>query len=691
MQLPKITINSNVLARFEESTHKEWLVTNGIGGYAATTVLGLNTRKYHGYLVASLHPPGDRTVCLSKLDEDIFLDGKIYRLGVNEFHNNLFPGGHLLLKQFAINPFPSLTYEIGELTLEKTIGMPYGKNLSLVLYNVENKCNLDAKIRVYPLVTCRHFHTVINHHQSQSIFVVNNECQDVTLSHVHPQATIILRSTAGQFVQKPSWVEGMYYREEAARGESDTEDCYQPGYYEIKLLAGKKTVFGIAAAASEKHEQALTDMMFAGYSTTDFQQILLNRMEFYSKFLERFYEGHRQVSVSDWLNWILLASDSFVVYGALEKRSIIAGYFWFESWGRDTFISLPGLMLVTNRFEDARQTLLNFINYCHKGLIPNLIPDLQGKPLYNTVDGTLWYINAVLQYIKYTGDLEFVERELWTTLKLIIQNHELGTDFGIKIDSDGLISHGAGLTWMDAFVNGKAVTPREGKAVEIQALWYNALMIMQLLAGKFGEKILAKKYLGMAKDAKKSFLVKFWDVDHGYLFDVVQETNVDNSMRPNQIIAASLDFSMLDQSKVKAIVDIVQREFLTPRGLRTLSQSDTQYRGIYDGTVNVRDQAYHNGTVWPWLLGPFVNAYFKAHDHIDQNVDFITGKVFQALFEKQILESGLGSVNEIFDGDPPHQPRGCISQAWSVAEPLRAYIEEVLQIRPKYEHDLFKS
>jgi predicted glycogen debranching enzyme len=689
MKLPTITLTAQDLAQFDEATTKEWLVPNGLGGYASSTVLGLNTRKYHGLLVAALHPPGDRTVCLSKIDEDIAVGGDVVRFGVNEFHDTFYPQGHKFLKELTLSPFPTYTYATESFVMKKTVGLAYGKNLTVVLYHFQNRGVANAKIHVYPLVTCRHFHTVINHQQNQVSFRQEHTSQDVTLSYVSPKATIAARATAGQFVEQPNWVETMHYREEDARGESDTDDSYQPGYYEIALEGGSEVQFGVAVSASEDAPDAANTLNLAGYTTQSVQQLIDWQLERYSHFLDRFYGVHeQQVPVSDWLNWILLASDAFVVQDIGEKRAVIAGYFWFEPWGRDTFVSLPGLMLVTNRFDDAKFVLLSFSHYCRKGLIPNIILDASGDPIYNTVDGTLWYINAVLQYAKYTGDLQFIQEKLWTMLKNIIEYHEAGTDFDIKVDTDGLLKHGARLTWMDACIQGVAVTPREGKAVEIQALWYNALRIMELFANKFGEKTLADKYAAMAEKVCNAFATKFWNRDRNCLFDVVADSTVDLSMRPNQIFAVSLDFTMLPQDQNRQVVEIVQKEFLTPRGLRTLSRSDPKYKKIYNGIMSSRDQAYHNGAVWPWLLGPFVNAYFKANGHTPQNNHFVSRMVLQPLFEEQIHEGGLGTVNEIFDGDAPHHPRGCIAQAWSVAEPLRAYVEELLQIRPKYERAL---
>ena len=307
------------------------------------------------------------------------------------------------------------------------------------------------------------------------------------------------------------------------------------------------------------------------------------------------------------------------------------------------------------------------------------------------MDATLWYVNAVLQFLKYTGDFKFIRKQLWENLKVIVDSHERGTAFGIRLDSDGLLAHGPRLTWMDAAVDGEAVTPRAGKAVEIQALWYNALKTMQLLASNFGEVSLAEKYADMAFEARKSFNEKFWNGESGCLFDVVAASGADASLRPNQIVAVALDFTMLDNDKSEQVVDMVQRELVTPYGLRTLARTDSRYRGVYVGDRRSRDYAYHNGTVWPWLLGPFVTAFLKTKGHGEFRLEYALKTFLLPLFTQQIFEAGLGTLSEIFDGDAPHAARGCIAQAWSIAESLRAYVEDVMRVRPKYENEVLQA
>jgi predicted glycogen debranching enzyme len=688
MNLPAIKLNGEALTRFDEAIRKEWLVTNGLGGYAASTVLGVNTRKYHGLLVAALHPPSDRTVCLAKLDEDILVGNNIYRLGTNEFNGAIFPQGYRFLKELALSPLPSYTYNVPDIEVTKTIFMPQGKNAVAAVYSILNHGGAEAKIRVYPVLTCRHFHSIIDRRRNPLSFSQQQRVGEFKVAFNVPKATVILRSTAGEFNEKATWVEGLHYREEASRGESSTDDCYQPGYFEVLVPNKWEKDFTVIAVASESSQECREISEAFGNAMHDAKRQLKSELTQRESLLTEFYASNSQVPRSDWLNWTLQAADAFIVEGADERKCVIAGYFWFETWGRDTFISLPGLMLTTGRFKDAEKIFLDFMRHSKQGLIPNFIQDRSGEPAYNTVDATLWYINAVLQYLKYTGDFKFIRKQLWSNLKATVESHEKGTAFGIRLDSDGLLAHGVRLTWMDAEVNGVAVTPRAGKAVEIQALWYNGLKIMQLLAQRFDETSLAEKYAEMARKTRESFNEMFWNGESGCLFDVLDASGADSSLRPNQVIAAALDFTMLDNNKSEQVLDVVTRELLTPYGLRTLARSDNQYRGMYIGDRLSRDHAYHNGTVWPWLLGFFTTAFLKVKGHSDLRLEYALKNFLLPLFTHQIFEAGLGTLSEIFDGEPPHAPRGCVAQAWSVAEPLRAYVEDIMQIRPKYEKNV---
>jgi len=458
------------------------------------------------------------------------------------------------------------------------------------------------------------------------------------------------------------------------------------------MKADKIENFAIVAVADKNEADARRILAEIPVSMYDIEALHEREMQRHENLLTRFYEEHESVPKSDWLNWIMLATDIFMVKGIGDvQKSIIAGYHWFGVWGRDTFISLPGLALVTGRFEDARKVFLTFKAHCKQGLIPNLLSDESGQTAYNSIDATLWFVNAALQYLKYTGDFKFVQEQLWGTLKTIIENYAKGTAFNIHVDGDGLLFHNSQLTWMDAVVEGQPVTPRAGKAVEVQALWYNALKSMELLANRFKERNEAEEYAQMAEKTRRSFNEKFWNFEKNYLFDVISEYGKDDSLRPNQIMAVSLDFAMLDEVKNEKIVDAVHRELLTPYGLRTLARNDPKYIGVYAGDRKIRDKAYHNGTVWPWLLGPFTTAFLKTKSYVDYRREYALKNFLLPLFTEQVFRAGLGAVSEIFDGEQPHMSRGCIAQAWSVAEPLRAYLEDIMQIRPKYESEVLQS
>jgi predicted glycogen debranching enzyme len=681
-----------MLSQFDEIIQKEWIITNGLGGYASSTVLGINTRKYHGLLVAAFHPPGDRRICLAKLDEEMSIGNDTHPLGANEFQNGAFPQGYRSLKEFSLSPFPRYVYSVEDVKVEKTIFMPFEKNVVIALYDVLNKSGSDIRMRVFPLVNWRHFHAVTDRWKIPWEFVQGRDEKRLGISFGTPQSALIMKATDGHYHADGKWVERMYYREEALRGESCLDDCYRLGFFEVDVKASKKGNFAIVAVGDENELEARKVLAEIPDAAFDLEALLELEMKRREDFLESFHREHENVSMSDWLNWIVLATDTFIVRGINDvQKSVVAGYHWFESWGRDAFISLPGLMLVTGRFEDARKVFLTFKRRFQQGLIPNFIPDQSGPPAYNSVDATLWFANGVLQYLKYTGDFDFVREQLWETLKATVENYVKGTLFNIRVDNDGLLSCDSQLTWMDAAVDDQPVTPRAGKAVEVQALWYNTLKIMELLAGRFKEMAEAEKYSLMAEKARKSFVEKFWDSEKSCLFDVVNERGKDESLRPNQIIAVALDFCMLDSAKSEKVVDLVHRELLTPYGLRTLARSDPRYVGVYSGDRRSRDKAYHNGTVWPWLQGPFTTAFLKTKGYDDYRREYSLKNFILSLFTEQILKVGLGSINEIFDGEPPHAPRGCISQAWSVAEPLRAYIEDVMQIRPKYEKEILQG
>lgn len=691
--LPKIHIGSHILSDVNEALKKEWLITNGIGGYASSTVLGINTRKYHGLLVASFNPPTDRRVLLTQLNEEVQVNNKTYRLGARELKSGIQPSeANRFLHGFIFEPFPTYEYVIDEVRVKKTMFMPHGKNATIASYTVSNNSPSKVLIRVLPLVNSRHFHSVTNKDEVSWSFLQKPSANSVTLQPSIPLSALILFSSQGVYTPSPSkWVE-TYFRVEASRGESCYDDNYQPGFFRFEVTPDETKEFSIIAVAGKSENEAQAVLSSLGGDSESIRLLYKEELKRRQNLLQKFQKQHADVSMEEWLKWLVLATDSFLVNRESTKmKSVIAGYHWFEDWGRDSLISLPGLTLVTGRFEDAKEILLTFKHYCRKGVIPNRFPDHAGdKPEYNTVDATFWYFNAVLQFLKYTGDFEFVRRELWTTLKSIIHYHVEGTLYNIKVDDDGLVTHGPQLTWMDVVTAGQPVTPRDGKAVEIQALWYNALKTMQLLATNFNQKEEAEKYSAMAEKAKKSFLGKFWNPNEGCLYDVIQNEHKDPSIRPNQMIAAALDFTMLDVAKAEQMVETVWKRLWGRYGLRTLAPSDPRYVGRYKADRIQRDRAYHNGTVWAWPAGPFVTAFLKTRKYAQKWRSFAFENFLKPLFQEETFRAGLGTISEIFDGDSPHEPDGCIAQAWSVAEPLRAYVEDVAFKRPPYEQRIFE-
>ncbi len=690
--LPEVHVGSEALSDFDKAIQKEWLITNGLGGFASSTVLGINTRKYHALLIAAFNPPVDRRVLLTRLDEEIVIDNETYSTEANEFKWGIKPQGYRSLIDFGLSPFPVYKYDLKGVKLQKTLFMPHMKNATVVSYEIVNPHQTEVSVRVTPTVNSRHFHSLTNKDYLDWSFVQKPLDRGFIVQPSVPLSTLILSSTEGRYLSgEGEWIREMYFRVDASRGDSCLDDGYKPGFFEVKLAPAETKKFYIIAATgkTESEAQTLLSSVYGG-KTSDAENSYTLELKRLEGLLDRFQKRHVDVKMEDWLKWVLFAADSFIVdRESTGAKSVIAGYHWFSDWGRDSLISLPGLTLVTGRFGGARNILLTFKQYCKEGLIPNVFPDFAGgNPMYNTVDGTLWYVNAVLQYVKYTGDFEFVQKELWTTLKSIIENHVRGTLFDIHMENDGLIAHGPQLTWMDVMVGGRIITPREGKAVEIQALWYSALKIMETLAKRFAQQEDAERYSVMAETARKSFVEKFWNPQNGYLFDVVSEQQRDTSLRPNQVIAVSLDFSMVDKAIGEKVVEAVWKKLWGVCGLKTLAPNDPRYVKVYLGDRNHRDTAYHNGTIWAWPLGPFVTAFLKAKGYEKHWRNFAFENFLKPLFQEKLFEAGFGTLSEVFEPEPPHQSRGCISQAWSVAEPLRAYVEDVLLQRPPYEREI---
>lgn len=620
---------------FQEGTKYEWIITNGLGGYASSTAILANTRRYHGLLIAKIK--SERILLLSKLEEEIISD-KTYQLSTNRYPDIIYPHGYVYQKEFRLNFSPTFIYELDDIKIEKEIFMIYQKNSTVISYKIFSPKKILLKI--YPLINYRNYHSVTR--ENSWSFSQNIENNSLKIRPFENAQELILYFNQANYKKTGYWYKNMEYDREKERGLNYQEDHYNPGYFEIEC--NKENEFFIIAGTEEIKE--------------------LNINSLKKKEEERLNNIIKNSGAKDsFSKRLVLSSDSFIVD---KPKSIIAGYHWFYSWGRDTLISLPGILLTTKRFAEAKEILQNFAKFCNRGLIPNYFSDFDGKPSYNTVDASLWFFNAVYQYFKYTQDKEFI-KEILPTLKEIISYYQKGTDFNIFMDKDGLIYSGTRdlqLTWMDAKIGNYVVTPRQGKAVEIQALWYNALMIM--------ENLKLENYGDLTKKVKKNFNEIFWNEKDSCLFDVIDKDMKDSAIRPNQILSISLPFKILNKDKWKKVIDKVYKELYTPYGLRSLSYNDVKFIPHYQGSQYERDSAYHQGTVWVWPLGHFIVAYLEEKKFSKSAK--LSAKKFFTPFKKHLKEEGLGTISEIFDGEKPHTPRGCISQAWSVSEILRSYL-----------------
>ena len=599
---------------------------------------------------------------LSKLEETIVVDGQRFELSANCYPGTIQPTGFTFLKNFRLDPFPLFTFEAGNIRLEKAIFMIHGENTVVVDYSVtqlhanagDSVNPSEVLLELKPLIAFRDYHST-----SKRNSVINAWYQTergcVTLIPYPEMPALFLSHNADSVATTGYWYNDFIYEGEIERGFDDAEDLFNPCQLTFDLA--KQSRVGVVAS-TERHDAARIPELRHGE-------------------IERRRSVVAPTRFNDPLvRSLVTAADQFVV-GRDDGQTIIAGYHWFGDWGRDTMIALPGLTLLTGRIDVAQSILSEFAKHVDKGMLPNRFPDSGETPEYNTVDATLWFFEAIRALVQYSKDFTFVGNNLYATLVNIIEWHVHGTRYGIKVDSDGLLhagEPGVQLTWMDAKVGDFVVTPRIGKPVEIQALWYNALCIMRDFAERLGDPAHRDQFAQMASAARESFNEKFWSDETGCLFDVVSDDSTDPSIRPNQIFAVSLPHIMLDQTRARQIVEVVETELLTPVGLRSLAPSDPAYIGQYKGGPYDRDTAYHQGTVWAWLIGPFLTAYVRVNEGSraarDQAAKWIEP------FRNHLSDAGLGQISEVFDGDAPHNPGGCIAQAWSVAEVLRAVLEE---------------
>ena len=668
--LAEVQFGREILGNLEQAEAREWLVTNGIGGYASGTTAGTSTRRYHGLLMAALNPPTGRTLLVAGLDETARYAGHNFPLATNRWLSGFVsPNGYLQLESFHLEGTkPVWRYALADASLEKRVWMRQGENTTYVEYALV-RANAPVELEGKVMVTYRDFHAA-THSDGWQMQVLLAE-KGVRVEAFAGATPFFLRSDSAAFEPRHEWYRDFFLPAERERGLDDHEDRLFAAIFRRTLNPGEKLtlVFSTEPSASLDGEQSRAEQSNHEW-----------------KLFQAWQKKHTQVSKThpddepSWLWQLVLAADQFIVKRPLQNQpsalSIIAGYPWFNEWGRDTMIALPGLALPLGRPEIARNILECFAQYVDGGMLPNNFPDRTGVPQYNTIDATLWYFEAIRQYFEAVLDLDLLKK-LFPVLSGIVNAHVSGTRFNIRVDpADALLYGGSPevqLTWMDAKIGDWLVTPRIGKPVEINTLWINALNTMAEFARQLKQP--GEGYAKLRDKAVKNFQ-KFWNPQRNCCFDVLDVPGVgaDASLRPNQIFAVSLPFSPLTQAQQKNVVNTVGRELLTSVGLRSLAPSDPAYKGQYTGGPRERDSAYHQGTIWPWLLGPFALAHFKIHG------DRAAAKSFLEPLGNTIHSAGLGTISEICSGDPPFPPAGCPAQAWSVAELLRAW--EFLSTQP---------
>lgn len=655
---------------------REWLVTNGLGGYASGSIAGPCTRRYHGLLVAALPAPLGRLLMLSHLAEELALPtGRRVRLSGEETPGDDQAALPEILREFRLEMgLPVWRHELDGLVLEKRIHLAHQRNTVFVNYRLLQ--GESVRLRVRPRLQMRPHEGDVSAPLGQGFHVMSRDSGYEIRSPdtAMPPLRLLLDGDGdgdGGAMVPDGGTSRFFYRIEAARGYPDTGDVWSPGHFTIDLKAGEECTL---VATTEAWETL-------GASTP--RQALAAELERRERLLAQAPASARSGMAAQ----LVLAADQFIVTPSSrladavraqaegdEARTVIAGYPWFTDWGRDTMISLEGLTLATGRYAEAGWILRTFLHHVKDGLIPNLFPEGENEGLYHTADATLWMFHALDRYVSVTGDTAPLQYAL-PTLRSIIEHHLRGTRFGIGVDpADGLLRQGAEgyqLTWMDAKVDGWVVTPRRGKAVELNALFYNALRLMQRWLQDSGDTAAAAAMSAHAQRLGESFNRRFWNPRTGCLFDVVDgEHGDDEAIRPNQLLAISLPHAVLDATHWPAVMDVARRLLLTPVGLRSLAPGHADYKPYYNGDLRARDAAYHQGTVWGWLAGPFVDAWLKVHPHE-------LGPVHELLrgFERHLQEAAIGSISEIFDAQAPYTPRGCVAQAWSVAEVLRVAVK----------------
>jgi predicted glycogen debranching enzyme len=659
-------------ADLDALTKTEWLVTNGLGGYASGTIGGALTRVFHGYLISALQSPLGRTMMLNQLLEEVLVkDGEPIPLNGLITENGSYPGGSQYLTSFSlVCGLPVWTYEVNGLTLEKRVVLPHRQNTTYITYRLTAGQG-TIRLRLRPAVNIREHEAPVSTRILPYTFLVRDQHYELKAAQDIPALKVMLIGKQTQAALDPLTIKHVIYEIERGRGYSWRGDLWSPGHFTVEVSSGHPATF---AASTE-----VWDIM----SALNPEQAWDAEHERKHRLIKEALPGACEGSGRD-LVW---AADQFIFTpvgrqedtararaAGHEIRSVIAGYHWFTDWGRDTMISLEGLTLTTGRQVEAGYILRTFAHYVQDGLIPNMFPEGKKNGLYHTADATLWFFHALNKYVEYTQDKHLLD-QLIPKLVDIVGHHLRGTRFNIHVDqNDGLLVQGAAgyqLTWMDAKVDDWVVTPRRGKAVEINALWYNSLCLLEGWLREASRDNDADGIAAHAAKARKSFNERFWYENGKYLYDVVDGENgrSDCSIRPNQVFAISLEHPVLDPSRWEPVLKVVEEKLLTPVGLRSLAPGEPEYKPRYDGDLRARDAAYHQGTVWAWLIGPFIDAWLKVHPGERQKARrFLSG------FKPELLSACVGQISEIFDAEPPFSPRGCCAQAWSIAEVLRSFV-----------------
>ncbi|MBN1381906.1 MAG: glycogen debranching enzyme family protein [Deltaproteobacteria bacterium] len=645
-----------------EPLNLEWLDTNGRGGYASSTLVNCHTRKYHGLLVANLQSPPGRHVLLSKFEDAIVWPDEEVFLSQHRYPGLLFPPVMPYFKEYILDVCHQFIYRTESLQIRKSIMMIHGEDCILIKYDIE-RCpeQNSGRLRIMPFLAYRGYH-----HLAETNTYLNGATAALPDGFkIEPYEGMpplyIQTNVEFQFSADPVWYNRFEYPIEKERGFDAHEDLFRPGTLDIPVNQGATVIISVstydnAADHPKQWEEETERRLYEINKSRKISAAITND------------DDRRNMEA------LMTAGGRFMIHTPAGRPAIIAGYHWFTDWGRDTLISLPGLTFCRHRHEEGINILTMLARHEKDGLLPNYFSEDEAMKSYNSIDASLWYFWAVQQMLIYTKAIKLIEDKLWPVMKSMVKNFMAGTAFNVFMNKENGLLHAGDastqLTWMDAISNGKPVTPRWGYAVEINALWYNALCFTRDLAIRFGDQEPA--WAELTDMIRRSFFDAFWLKSEGYLADCIQDDHADPAIRPNQILAISLPYSPLTDAQATRVVHVVREHLLTPVGLRTLSPSDKRYRGLYGGDSTQRDSAYHQGTVWPWLFGHFGEAYLRVSRDKEAAKSFLLDLI-RSFLREHLQDGGIGSISEIFDGDPPHRPNGCIAQAWSVAEVIRLY------------------